>query len=128
LEPAEVEEVEMQYLYNDGEHWHFMNSQSFEQVGIDDDVMGDAKKWLVEEMSASVMLYKGRPVSVEAPTFVELEITETEPGVKGNTAQGSSKSATLATGATVQVPLFIEQGTIIKIDTRTGEYLGRVNK
>lgn len=128
LQPAEVEEHQMQYLYNDGEHHHFMNSETFEQIGIPSESIKDEAKWLVEEMLVNVLFYKGTPVNIDLPNFVELEITYTEPGMKGNTAQGATKTAELSTGASVNVPLFVEQGEIIKIDTRTGEYVERVRK
>ena len=128
LEPADVEEVTMQYLYKDGEDWLFMNQETYEQVPISKTALGDNHQWLLDEATCRVMLYKGRPVSVEVPTFVELEVTYTEPGARGNTATGTGKSATLSTGAVVQVPLFIEQGEVLRIDTRTGEYVERVKK
>jgi elongation factor P len=126
LEPADVAEVAMQYLYNDADGYHFMNLESFEQIAIDKAALGDSIKFLVDEMEVSVLTYKGRPVSVEIQNFVELEITYCEPGVKGNTATGATKTATVSTGAEIQVPLFVEQGEVIRIDTRTGEYVGRV--
>ncbi len=125
LAPAEVEERQMQYLYSDGEAYHFMDTESYEQIGIEADVLGAKLKWLMEEM---MLLYKQQPVSIDLPTFVELEITYCEPGARGNTAQGATKRAELSTGASVNVPLFVEQGTWIKIDTRTGEYVERVNR
>jgi len=127
LEPTDIEEKEMQYLYEDGEFYHFMDTGDFSQVAITHEVVGDAKNYLLEEMVATVMFYKGNPISIEVPNFVELEITYCEPGVKGNTATGATKTATLSTGLEVQVPLFIEQGEVLKIDTRTREYVGRVN-
>ena len=126
LAPADIEEKPMQYLYSDGELWHFMDTADFSQVGIQEEALGEQKQWLIEQMECQVLFYKGLPVSIEVPNFVELEITYTEPGVKGNTATGATKQAELSTGATVNVPLFVEQGTIIRIDTRTGEYVGRV--
>jgi len=127
LEPADVEEKVMQYLYTDGELFHFMDTSDFSQVGIPEDNLGDATNWLIEEMEVTVLFYKSRPVSLDVPNFVELEITYCEPGVRGNTATGATKPATLSTGAIVNVPLFVEQGTVIKVDTRTGEYVGRVS-
>lgn len=126
LEEANVEEHSMQYLYNDGTDYHFMNLEDFSQVAIPTDTLGDTTKFLVEEMEITALFYNGTPVNIDLPNFVELEITYCEPGVKGNTAQGATKTATLSTGAEVQVPLFIEQGEILKIDTRTGEYVSRV--
>jgi elongation factor P len=128
LEPADVEEKNMQYLYTDGDVYHFMDSESFDQVEIPGDALGDATKWLVEQMETQVLWYKGRAVSIDLPNFVELEITYCEPGVKGNTAQGATKQATLSTGATVQVPLFVDQGEWIRIDTRDGQYMERVKR
>jgi elongation factor P len=125
---ADVEEHTMQYLYSDGEEFHFMNTESFEQVGISTKVVGSAADFLLEEQNAEVLFYKGLPVMVEVPNFVELEITHCEPGVKGNTAQGGTKPATLSTGATVNVPLFVEEGTWIKVDTRTKSYVERVKR
>ncbi|MCB9678813.1 MAG: elongation factor P [Alphaproteobacteria bacterium] len=128
LEPADVAEHEMQYLYNDGEQYHFMNMETFDQIGVPAKPLGDATKFLVEEMICTVMFFKGAPVGIELPNFVELEITYCEPGVKGNTAQGATKLATLSTGAEVHVPLFVEQGEWLKIDTRDGSYVERVKK
>lgn len=128
LDPADVVERQMQYLYNDGETFHFMDSESFDQVEVPRDNLGDAPNFLVEQMEVQILFYKNRAVSVDLPNFVELEITYTEPGVKGNTAQGATKPATLSTGAIVHVPLFIEQGEWLKIDTRDGQYVERVKK
>jgi elongation factor P len=126
VEGADVVDVTMQYLYNDGEMWHFMDPDSYEQVAADANAMSDAAQWLKGEEMCEVTLWNGAPLTVSAPNFVVLEITETDPGVRGDTASGGSKPATLETGAVVKVPLFIEQGEIIKIDTRTGDYVGRV--
>jgi elongation factor P len=128
VEAADIEEHEMQYLYNDGEDYHFMNSETFEQFPIAGKVLGDATKWLIDEMMTQVLFYKGRPVNIELPNFVELQIEYTEPGMKGNTAQGATKTARLTTGAEVQVPLFVDQDEWLKIDTRTGQYVERVKK
>ena len=126
VEGADVVDVSMQYLYSDGERWHFMDPTSYEQVEADATVMGDAAQWLKGEEMCEVTLWNGSPLTVTAPNFVTLEITETDPGVRGDTASGGSKPATLETGAVVKVPLFIEEGEVLKIDTRTGEYVGRV--
>ncbi len=123
--PAYVERRDMQYLYNDGELYYFMDMETYEQIPVGADLLGDSFKFVKEEMMCKIVSYKGNVFSVEPPTFVELTITETEPGVKGDTATGATKFATLETGAQVKVPLFIEAGTVIKIDTRTGEYLSR---
>jgi elongation factor P len=128
LEGADVIDVEMQYLYNDGELWHFMQPESFEQYGADANAVGDAKKWLKEQDVCIVTLYNGAPLSVTPPNFVNLKIVETDPGVRGDTSGGGGKPATLETGAVVRVPLFVQTGEVIKIDTRTGEYLSRVKE
>ena len=122
----DVLDVDMQVLYSDGEYWHFMNMNTYEQVQITFEDLGDTALYLKEEISVSVMLYNGRPIGVTLPNFVTLQITECEPGVRGDTAQGGTKPATLETGAIVLVPLFVEQGEVIKVDTRTGEYSSRV--
>ena len=128
LEAADVVEKDMQYLYNDGHHWHFMDPKTFEQISAGEAAIADAKQWLKEQDICIMTLYNGVPLSIEAPNFVTLKITQTDPGVKGDTAQGGSKPATLETGAIVRVPLFVDQGEIIKIDTRTGEYVSRVKE
>lgn len=128
LESADVLERDMEYLYTDGEYWHFMEPDTFEQHQADKITVGDAYKWLREQDTVMITLYNGNPLVVSPPNHVELEITETDPGVKGDTAQGGTKPATLSTGAVVKVPLFIAQGEIIRVDTRTGEYLGRAAK
>lgn len=123
---ADVMEIEMQYLYNDGAHWHFMDPKSFEQIAAGEKEVGDCKQWLKEQDTVTITTFNGTPLTVEAPNFVTLKITETDPGVRGDTAQGGSKPATLETGAIVRVPLFVDEGEVIKIDTRTGEYVSRV--
>ena len=125
LEGADVIDQSMEYLYNDGEFYHFMDPESFEQFQADLKAVGDASNWLKEQDICTVTLYNGAPLSVTPPNFVELEIVETDPGVKGDTAQGGTKSATLETGLTVQVPLFVNEGEKVRVDTRTGEYLSR---
>ena len=122
---ARIERKDMQYLYNDGELYYFMDNETFEQIGLNTDTVGDSLKFVKENETVKVCSHNGNVFAVEPPLFVELEITETEPGFKGDTAQGASKPATVETGATVQVPLFIDQGEKINIDTRTGEYLSR---
>ncbi|PIE43902.1 MAG: elongation factor P [Gammaproteobacteria bacterium] len=127
LEGADVIELDMEYVYTDGEFWHFMLTDgSFEQYAADDKAVGDCKMWLKEQDVYSVTLFNGAPLSVTPANFVELEVIETDPGVKGDTAQGGSKPATLSTGAVVNVPLFINIGEVLKIDTRSGEYVSRV--
>lgn len=123
---ADVTDADMNYLYNDGENWHFMDPSSFEQISAAAAVVGDAKNWLKEQDTVVVTVWNGRPISVEPPNFVTLEVAECEPGVKGDTVSGASKNAVLETGAEVKVPLFIEQGDVLKIDTRTGKYVERV--
>ncbi len=126
VEAADVLETEMQFLYSDGEHWHFMVLDTYEQFAADEKCVTEAKKWLTDQDICQVTLWNNRLLLVDAPNFVELEITETDPGVKGDTASGGVKPATLATGAVVRVPLFVEQGEVIKVDTRSGEYVSRV--
>lgn len=116
----------MQYLYNDGDLYNFMNNETYDQIAIDKETVGDSLKFVKENESVKVCSYNGSVFAIEPPLFVELEITETEPGFAGNTAQGATKPATVETGAVVYVPLFVNQGDVIKIDTRTGEYLSRV--
>ncbi len=128
LEGADVADRDMQYLYNDGEFWHFMEVETFEQVQADAAAVGDSLKWLKEQDSCTVTLYNGSPLAVTAANHVELEIIETDPGLRGDTATGGTKPAKLSTGAVVKVPLFLSTGEVIRVDTRTGEYLGRVNK
>ncbi len=128
LEAADVMDKDYQYLYNDGEFWHFMEPETFEQVQADANTVGDTAKWLCEQDTVVVTLYNGAPLAVAAPNHVELEVTETDPGMKGDTAQGGTKPATLSTGAVVKVPLFVAIGDVVRVDTRTGEYLGRANK
>ena len=122
---ARIDRVDMQFLYNDGELDNFMDMNTYEQIALAKDVVGDALKFVKENEVVKVCSYNGKVFSVEPPLFVELEITDTEPGFKGDTATGATKPATVETGAIVYVPLFIEQGEVIKIDTRTGEYLSR---
>ena len=128
VEGADVIELELAYLYNDGEFWHFMNNETFEQVAADAKAVGDAEKWLVEQDVCTLTLWEGNPINVQPPNFVELEVTETDPGLKGDTAGTGGKPATLSTGAVVRVPLFVQIGEVIKVDTRSGEYVSRVQK
>ncbi|NOZ52344.1 MAG: elongation factor P [Gammaproteobacteria bacterium] len=128
VEAADVVDNEMQYLYNDGEYWHFMDLQSFEQVAADADSIGESGKWLKDQDMCTVTLWNNMPIDVVPPNFVELKITETDPGVRGDTASGGGKPATLESGAVVRVPLFVESGEVIKVDTRTGEYVSRVKE
>src|SRR5690606_35992023 len=126
LEAADVIDTDMQYLYSDGEYWHFMNPETFEQVQADAAGMGGAEKWLKGEETCVVTLWNGTPIAVTPPNFVELRITQTDPGVRGDTSGGGGKPATLETGAVVRVPLFVGQDEVIKVDTRSGEYVSRV--
>ncbi len=126
LEGADVMDQEMEYLYNDGEFYHFMDPNSFEQVQADEKALGDAALWMKEQDLCTVTLYNGAPLSVTPPNFVELAIVETDPGLKGDTAQGGTKPARLSTGAVVKVPLFICEGEVVRCDTRSGEYVSRV--
>ena len=124
--PAHIERKDMQYMYNDGDLYYFMDMESYEQIPVGKDMLDDNFKFVKEEMMCRINSYKGSVFSVEPPMFVELTITDTEPGFKGDTATGTTKPATLETGAVIKVPLFIDNGTVIRIDTRTGEYMERV--
>jgi len=126
LEAADVMEYEMEYVYNDGEYWHFMKTDgSFDQLAADKAAVSGCTQWLKETEKYEVTLWNENPIVVNAPNFIELEVTETDPGLKGDTAQGGTKPATLSTGAVVKVPLFINIGEVLRIDTRTGEYQNR---
>ena len=127
MSKAHIDRMDMQYLYNDGELYHFMNNETFDQIALNAEDVGDSLKFVKENENVKLLAHDGNVFGIEPPLFVELEITDTEPGFAGNTAQGATKPAIVETGASVQVPLFINQGEIIKIDTRTGEYLSRVN-
>lgn len=128
LEAADVVDIDMQFLYSDGEFWHFMEPESFEQHAADANAVGESHLWLKAQDTCVVTLYNGSPIGVTLPNFVELEITATDPGLKGDTAQGGSKPATLETGAVVKLPLFLEIGEVVRVDTRSGEYMSRVKK
>ncbi|MGV6816478.1 MAG: elongation factor P [Thiotrichales bacterium] len=128
VEAADVVDVDMQYLYNDGEFWHFMDPQTFEQIGAGETAVADAAKYLKEQDIVSVTLWNGEPLSVTPPNHVELRVSQCDPGVRGDTATGATKPATVETGATVKVPLFVEEGDVLKIDTRTGDYISRVKE
>lgn len=125
VEAADVEERNVEYLYSDGEFWHFMEPESFEQHAATEVAVGDAVKWIKGQEPCVMTLWNGAPLAIQVPNFVELSVTQTDPGLKGDTAQGGTKPATLETGADVKVPLFIEEGDILKIDTRTGDYVSR---
>lgn len=128
VEGADVMDSELGYLYADGEFWHFMDNVTFEQVAADDKAVGDVAKWLAEGDICTITFWNGNPISVEPPNFVELQITETDPGLKGDTAGTGGKPATLATGAVVRVPLFVQIGDVVKVDTRNGDYVSRAGK
>ena len=125
FEPARIERKEMQYSYNDGDLYYFMDMETFDMIPLNSDVLPDSFKFVKEEMMCKIVSYKGKVFSVEPPTFVELKVVDTEPGFKGDTATGTTKPATLETGAVIKVPLFIDVDTMIRIDTRPGEYLER---
>ena len=128
LEPAEFDERECTFLYSEGDVYHFMDKNDFEQIEVHRDVLGDAALYLSENMDVTLLFYEGAPLAVELPTFIEAEVVHTEPWVKGDTATGAMKPATISTGATVQVPLFVDVGDVIKIDTRDGTYVERVKQ
>ena len=123
---AEIEKKTMQYLYADGDLYYFMDNETYEQMPLNKEQLGDALKFIKENMTVKILSFKGNVFAVEPPMFVELEVTETEPGVKGDTATNVTKPATVETGAQVNVPIFVNQGDVIQIDTRTGEYLKRI--
>lgn len=125
VEAADVVDTNIQFLYYDGVHWHFMSPESYEQHEVSEEIVADAAKWLKEQDTCIVTLYNGQPLLITPPNFVNLTVTETDPGVKGDTSGGGSKTAILETGAVVKVPLFVQIGDLIKVDTRKGEYVGR---
>ncbi|QJA06680.1 elongation factor P [Thermosulfurimonas marina] len=127
FERPDLEEKEMQYLYQEGDRYVFMDLEVYDQIYLDREQLGEAWKFLQENVTVKVLYYKGRPIGVELPNTVELRVVETEPGVRGDTVSGGSKPAKLETGAVVQVPLFINEGDVIRVDTRTGEYVERVS-
>jgi elongation factor P len=123
---ADIEDKKMQYLYQDGEQLIFMDAETYDQIPFSAEQIGDAKKYLKENLEIGAVFWRGQPISVELPSFIEAEITECEPGIKGDTASGATKPAKIETGAVVQVPLFIKEGERIRVDTRSGEYVERV--
>ena len=127
-ELADVMDSELQYLYADGDHCHVMHPDTYEQSDADANVVGDAAQWLKGQDTCTVTLWNGLPIAVSPPNFVSLRITRTDPGVRGDTASGGGKPATLETGAVIKVPLFVEEGEVIKVDTRTGQYVSRVKE
>lgn len=128
VELPELEEAQMQFLYKEGDKYHFMDTRSYDQIYIDEKNLGDARNYIKEGLNIEVLIYKGNPIDVEIQNFVELRIVQTEPGMRGDTAQNATKPAVLETGYTIQVPLFVEEGEVVKIDTRTGQYIERVSK
>jgi elongation factor P len=125
VEEVRLEKRDYQYLYNDGEMYTFMNMETYEQIALPQDTLDDLPKYVKESDICQVLLHEGKPLTVEPPFTVELTVAQTDPGVRGDTAQGGTKPATMETGLVVQVPLFIEEGEVLKIDTRSGKYLGR---
>jgi elongation factor P len=128
LEAADVVESTMQYLYREGALWVFMDQTSFEQFEIPDNIVGEAGKWIKEQDLCAILLWNNSPLSIEPPTFVELAVAQTDPGLRGDTSGGGGKAATLETGAVVRVPLFIKEGEVLRIDTRTGTYISRAKE
>ena len=128
VEAADVLETELQYLYNDGTFWHFMHPETYEQVAAGEAAVADAAKWLKEQDTCTVTLWDGNPLSVSPPNHVNLKVVETDPGVRGDTSGGGGKPATLETGAVIRVPLFVETGEVLRVDTRTGQYVSRVKE
>lgn len=124
--PAHIERREMEYLYSDGELYYFMDNETYEQIPLNGDILGDAFKFVKENTTCKILSYQGNVFGVEPPMFMELTVTEAEPGVKGDTATGATKPVTLETGVQIKVPLFVNEGDVVKVDTRTGEYLERV--
>jgi elongation factor P len=126
VEAADIDDRKMQFLYRDGDQLVFMDSDSYDQIPFSNDQVGDAKKYLIENLVVDVLFWRGQPINIELPSFIEAAVTECEPGMKGDTASGATKPATLETGAVVQVPLFVKERERIRVDTRTGEYVERV--
>lgn len=128
VEAADVMDIELTYLYSDGEFFHFMNDETFEQIAADKKAIGDMEKWLIEQDKCTITTWNDNPIAVAPPNFVEIEVTDTDPGLKGDTSGTGGKPATLATGAVIRVPLFVQIGETVKVDTRSAEYVGRVKK
>jgi elongation factor P len=127
VDEADVEDKRMQYLYRDGEQLIFMDQETYDQLPFSVEQVGDSVKYLMENLDVDVMFWRGKPINIELPSFIEAEVTQTDPGMKGDTASGATKPATIESGAVVQVPLFIKEGEKIRVDTRSGEYVERVN-
>ena len=128
VEVADIEEKTMQYLYHDGENLVFMDQETFDQIPISPDVIGDQIEFMLEEMKVGVLFWKGKPVNMQLPNYIEAKVVQSDPGVKGDTSSGATKPATLESGATINVPLFIKEGDVLRVDTRTREYSERVNQ
>lgn len=128
IEAADVIDIDAQFLYSDGHEWHFMATENYEQYAVHEAEVADAKIWLKEQIECKITLWNGHPILIMPPTFVHLKIVETDPGLKGDTSAGGSKPAKLETGAVIRVPLFMQEGEIIKVDTRTGEYVSRAKE
>jgi len=127
LEDARIEDQPWQYLYFDGDLYHFMDNETFEQLAVSAEVIGDAAKWMKENSDVTLVFHEGRPIDIKLPLHVELTITQSDPGVQGDRSSGATKPATLETGVSIQVPLFLEEGEVVRVDTRTGEYITRVS-
>jgi elongation factor P len=127
VDEAEVEDKRMQFLYMDGEQLVFMDTETYDQIPFSAEQVGDARKYMLENIEVDVIFWKGKPINIELPSFIEAVVSQTDPGIKGDTASGATKPATIETGATIQVPLFIKEGEVIRVDTRSGEYVERVN-
>jgi elongation factor P len=127
VDEADIEDKRMQYLYRDGEQLIFMDQETYDQLPFSVEQVGDSFKYLMENLEVDVMFWRGKPINIELPSFIEVEVSQTDPGMKGDTASGATKPATIASGAVVQVPLFIKEGEKIRVDTRSGEYVERVN-
>ena len=128
FQPADLREIHMQYLYRDGDGYHFMDTKTYDQVTLTNEQVGEAKNFLVENMEVDILFFENTAIDISLPNFVELSVTESAPGIKGDTATGATKPATLETGHEIQVPLFIDEGDKVRIDTRTGQYVERVKK
>lgn len=126
FEPADLDEQEMEFLYQEGDHYCFMNTSTYEQLHMEEEQVGDAKNFLINNLKVTVAFFQGRPMAINLPTFVDLKVIKADPGVKGDTATGATKPVTMETGYKIQVPLFIEQGETLRLDTRTGQYVSRV--
>ena len=127
VEAADIDDRKMQFLYRDGDQLVFMDSDSYDQIPFSSDQVGNAKKYLIENLDVDVLFWRGQPINIELPAFIQAAVSQCEPGMKGDTASGATKPATLETGAVVQVPLFVKEGERIRVDTRTGEYVERVS-